>query len=129
MPLTKLTMPIAGAIAVPNGNTYSIVGNTGISGINFPVAPALLTGGNYNVSTTSAGTTFQVFPQNTASQLTICNDSGTKLEIQQGGAGNSFRILDGTYYTFFGITDTNQLGVRRLDQSTTQVIVTARWEK
>jgi hypothetical protein len=56
------------------------------------------------------------------------NDTGTKLEVQQGGAGAAFPILDGQYFPFFGITNANQISVRRADTSTTQVTVKARWE-
>ena len=122
-------MPIAGAIAVPNGNTYSIVGNTGISSATFPVNAAFLTGGNMNVSTSATGTAYTAFSSQVCSQLTISNDTGTKLDVRQGGAGDPFRVLDSTYYTFFGITDASQISVKRTDNSVTPVTVYARWEK
>lgn len=92
------------------------------------VTPTMTLGGNTLVSTPTVGTNYQAFASQECSQLTIANDSGTTLEVRQDGAGVALPVFDGTYYTFFGVTNSNQLGVRRKDTSNTQVVVKARWE-
>ena len=92
------------------------------------VTPSMSTGGNLSVQTAATGTNWTAFASQECKQLTISNDTGTKLEVRQNGAGVGLRIMDNTYYTFFGLTNTNQLSVRRVDTSNTQVTATARWE-
>jgi hypothetical protein len=98
------------------------------SGPATPSLPLMLQGGNLSVTTSATGTNWTAFASQACKQLTICNDTGTNLEFRQGGAGAGMRVLDGTYYTFFGLTNANQLEVRRVDTSNTQVTATARWE-
>ena len=85
-------------------------------------------GGNISVQTAANGTDFVAFASQECKQLTISNSTGTEIEVRQDGAGVALPVFDSTYYTFFGITNANQLSVRRSDASTTQVTVTARWE-
>ena len=56
------------------------------------------------------------------------NNSGTTIGVQRGGSGVGVPVFPGTYFTFFGLTNANQIGVRRVDQSTTSVTVHATWE-
>jgi hypothetical protein len=93
-----------------------------------PVIPSMTTGGNLSVQTNATGANFTAFASQACKQLTLSNQSGVMLEVQQGGAGIGLQLPNGTFYTFYGITNTNQLGVRRFDQSSSQVTVTARWE-
>lgn len=92
------------------------------------VKPVMAASGHLLATTSATGTSYVVFASQACRQLTISNQSGTTLEFQQGGAGAGFLIPTGSFYTFFGITNTNQLGVRRADTNATQVNVTARWE-
>ena len=93
-----------------------------------PVLPSMANGGNLAVTTNTTGTNYAAFASQVCKQLTIANDSGSTIEFIQGGAGAAYPILDGTYYTVFGITNANQISIRRKDVSNTTVIIAARWE-
>lgn len=103
------------------------VGNASISYVNSRT-PVLTTGGHLTATTDSSGTAFVKFSAQPCVQLTIANNTGTTIEVQQGGSGAALPIFPASYYTFFGLTDASNLGVRRVDQSTTSVTVIARWE-
>ncbi len=92
------------------------------------VLPSMASGGNLSVTTAVVGTNWTAFGSQVCKQLTISNQSGTTIEVRQGAAGVGFQIPTGTFYTFFGITNANQLDVRRVDTSNTQITITARWE-
>ncbi|NML24338.1 hypothetical protein [Zoogloea dura] len=92
------------------------------------VAPQLSSGGHIAAQTAVSGTTYTAFASQACKQLTILNGTGVDIGVTVGGAGVEVPVLAGTYYTFFGITNANQLSVRRVDTSTTQVTVAARWE-
>lgn len=92
------------------------------------VAPVLTSGGHLSVSTAVSGTGYTAFAAQVCKQLTICNGSGVDIGVTVGGAGVEVPVFAGTYMTFFGITNTNQIHVRRVDTGTVQVPVTARWE-
>lgn len=90
--------------------------------------PQLASGGHVSVQTAVSGTGYTAFGAQACKQLTILNGTGVDIGVTVGGAGVEVPVLAGTYYTFFGITNANQLSVRRVDTSTTQVTVPARWE-
>jgi len=93
------------------------------------VVPKLSLGGNLSLTTNTAnGSTYTSFANQACAQLTVSNDSTVNLDVQQDGAGAAFKVQAGTYYTFFGITNANQIGVRRSDVANTSTTVTARWE-
>lgn len=102
--------------------------NTGQNLSELKVIPSMAIGGNLAVTTNSTGTTFNAFASQECKQLTVSNQTGTTIEVQQGGAGVALQIPTGAFYTFFGITNANQLGIRRTDTSNTQITITARWE-
>jgi len=93
-----------------------------------PVLPSMTNGGNLAVTTNATGTTYTAFASQACKQLTISNQSGVVIEVRQGGGGVALQIPTGAFYTFFGITNANQLDVRRVDVSNTQITITARWE-
>lgn len=93
-----------------------------------PVIPSMASGGNISVTTASTGTNYTAFASQACKQLTVSNQSGTVVEVRQGGAGVALQIPTGAFYTFFGLTNTNQLSLRRTDTSNTQITLTARWE-
>ena len=115
----------------PSGALTAEVDGT-VSVDNFPatqnVLPLMASGGNLSVTTAATGTNYTAFGSQACKQLTISNQSGVTIEVRQGGAGVAFQIPTAAFYTFFGITNANQLDVRRVDTSNTQVTVTARWE-
>ena len=92
------------------------------------VTPAMSGSGNLNAVTSTTANSFTAFASQACKQLTITNNTGQKIEVQQGGTGTTIVVFDQSYYTFYGITNTNQLGVRRVDLATTAVTVQARWE-
>jgi hypothetical protein len=91
------------------------------------VKPVLASGGNLSVSTTTTGANWITLGAQACSQVTLVNDSGTKIEVRQGGGGVGLRIPDGMAYTFFGLANANALSVRRVDLANTAVTVTGRW--
>jgi hypothetical protein len=90
--------------------------------------PLMTSGGNLTAQTNATGTNWTAFAAQACAQLTIINDSGTKIEVRQGGAGVALPVRDGATYTLFGLTNANQIDLRRSDTSNTQVVVHARWE-
>lgn len=92
------------------------------------VVPQLSSGGHLAAQTAAGGTAYTAFGAQACKQLTIFNGTGVDIGVTVGGAGVEVPVLAGTYYTFFGLTNANQLSVRRVDNSTTQVTVAARWE-
>jgi hypothetical protein len=93
-----------------------------------PVVPSMTTGGNLSVQTAATGTSWTAFASQALKQLTISNQTGVTTEFRQSGTGVGFQIPAGTFYTFFGITNANQLEARRVDTLNAQVTITARWE-
>ena len=92
--------------------------------------PVMVAGGHGSVQTGATGTDWIAFGASTAcEQVTIVNDTGTKLEVRQGGAGTGLRILDQSTYTFYAVGNLTALEVRRVDTSNTQVTATYRWER
>lgn len=85
-------------------------------------------GGNLSVQTHATGTNYVAFASQACRQLTIVNDSGADIVFQQGGTGAAVTVWDHTTFTIFGITNADQISVKRKDDSNTQVTVASRWE-
>lgn len=92
------------------------------------VVPRMVGGGHLSVQTANPGTGYTVFGSQACKQLTISNQTGVTIQVQQGGAGVGFEIPHGGVIPFYGLTNANQLGIKRQDNSNLQVTVTARWE-
>jgi len=92
------------------------------------VVPKLNSAGHTSVQTSATGATYVAFASQACKQLTIVNDTGTKLEARQAAAGVALRLPDGSIYTFYGLANASELDLRRADTSNTQVTATARWE-
>jgi hypothetical protein len=84
-------------------------------------------GGNLSVQTSATGTNWVSLSSQACVKLTISNQTGTSLEVRQDGAGVGFVLPTGLVFTFEGITNANQLSVRRVDTSNTQVTASTRW--
>ncbi|WP_138994008.1 hypothetical protein [Larkinella sp. C7] len=84
--------------------------------------------GNTSAQTAATGTNYTTFASQVCSQLTLFNNTAAAIDVQQGGAGAAVSVPVGASFTFVGITNANQLGVRRTDTSNTQVTVGARWQ-
>ena len=92
------------------------------------VVPRMVSGGHLSAQTANPGTGYTAFGSQACKQLTISNQTGVTIQVQQGGAGVGFEIPHGGVIPFYGLTNANQLGIKRQDNSNTQVTVTARWE-
>jgi len=85
--------------------------------------------GHISVQTNATGTNGTAIEEVRASRITLSNQTGTTIEVRQDGAGVGLQIPTGAFFTFFILGLTSQLEVRRVDQSNTQVTITARWEE
>lgn len=77
------------------------------------------------VQSASSGTGWAAFPSTTCDTLDIVNNTGTDIEYRRGGAGYSITIPDGSARAVTALTNASEIEVRRVDQSTTQVTLTA----
>lgn len=84
--------------------------------------------GNLSITTAAVGTNWTAFSSVACTRVHILNTSNTTIEVRQDGAGVGLVIPINAGFTFSGIYDANQLSVRRIDTSNTQVTITARWE-
>jgi hypothetical protein len=92
------------------------------------VVPRMVSGGHLSLQTANPGTSYALFGSQACKQLTISNQTGFLIQVQQGGSGVGFEVPAGAVVPFFGLTNANQLGIKRADNSNAQVTVTARWE-
>jgi hypothetical protein len=76
------------------------------------------------VQTANPGTNYATLTSAACRAVTLLNTTGTDLEVRRGGAGAAFPVQDGMGYTFEGLTNANELSVRRVDTSNTQVTAT-----
>jgi len=83
--------------------------------------------GNITGQTAAVGTNWVVLGNNPCFKCTISNQTGTSIDVRQGGSGAAFTIPTGTVFTFDGILNTNDLEIKRTDNSNTQVTVSIRW--
>ena len=90
-----------------------------------PIVPYMKSGGNAEVATNGAN--YAAFAAQVCRQATIVNDTGFTILVRQGGAGTGLPIRDGLAFSFLGITNLNQLSVKRKDDGAA-VTVQARWE-
>lgn len=84
--------------------------------------------GNLSATTAAVGTDWIAFASTACIRVHIINSSNTTIEVRQDGAGVGLVIPVNTEFTFSGISNANQLSIRRVDTSNTQVTITARWE-
>lgn len=92
------------------------------------VSPAMTDGGHISATSSATGANWTAFGSQTCKQLTVFNNTGTVIEVRQDAAGVAVPIQDDSWFTFYGIANADELGIRRVDQSNTQVTVQARWE-
>ena len=115
----------------PESTTGGGAGSTGLTNTELRSSPVLVTpvmvsGGNVSIS--ASGSNWSAFGSQNLKQLTVSNQTTTSLEFRQNGSGVGFQIPNGAFYTFFGISNANQIEARRVDTANTPVTVTARWE-
>lgn len=76
-------------------------------------------------ATNATGTNFQAFASQACTRLDILNFSGTDIEYRRGGAGNTIKIPNNSSRLIVAIANANEISIRRVDQSNTQVAITA----
>lgn len=80
-----------------------------------------------SLQTNATGATFNAFASQACEQLDIVNTApaAVDLEVRRGGSGNTIIVPAGSSRMFVGLSNASGLQVRRLDQSNTQVTITA----
>ena len=78
-----------------------------------------------SLTTAATGTNYTAFSSQDCNSLDIVNTSSVAIEYRRGATGNSMTILSGSSRLVVGITNANQIDVRRVDQSNTQITIPA----
>lgn len=73
--------------------------------------------------TSATGATWVTLAAQACNSFRLANFTGTTIEVRYNGAGSGLPVASGATYDFLAISNTNQLSLRRLDQSNTQVTV------
>lgn len=74
-----------------------------------------------SVITSAAGSGWATLPDVVCDKVLLVNNTGADLEVRRGGAGVAAPVLDSSGLEFESLANANELQVRRVDQSTTQV--------
>jgi hypothetical protein len=78
-----------------------------------------------SLTTAATGTNYTAFSSQTCQALDIVNTSSVAIEYRRGGAGNTMTILSGSSRLVVGISNANEISVRRVDTSNTQITIPA----
>ncbi len=78
-----------------------------------------------SAQTASTGTNYTAFSSQACWGLDIVNNSGVAIEYRRGATGSTIPIPSGTSRLITGIYNANQIDIRRVDTSNTQVTITA----
>jgi len=78
-----------------------------------------------SLTTAATGTNWTAFASTTCQSLDIVNTSSVAIEYRRGATGNAMTILSGSSRLVVGITNANQIDVRRVDTSNTQITIPA----
>lgn len=84
--------------------------------------------GNLSLTTSSSGSTFTSFSDRVAKQLSITNVSGYQVDVKRNSDTVYQPIPSPGVWTFRGISNANQISVRRTDVSNAQISVIGEWE-
>ena len=76
-----------------------------------------------SAQTAATGTNWVNLPAQACNAVNICNATGTTIEVRYNGTGTGLPVANLTTYSFMAISNSNQLSIRRLDVSNTQVTV------
>lgn len=92
----------------------------------FPVSvPVAVSGTIMSLTTAATGSNWTTFSSQACNCLDVLNNSSVAIEYRRGGAGNTMQILSGTSRLIVGIANANEVGIRRVDQSNTQITLPA----
>lgn len=78
-----------------------------------------------SLTTAATGANYTAFSSQTCQALDIVNTSSVAIEYRRGATGNAMTILSGSSRLVVGISNANQIDVRRVDQSNTQITIPA----
>lgn len=78
-----------------------------------------------SLTTAATGTNYTAFSSQTCQSLDIVNTSSVAIEYRRGATGNAMTILSGSSRLVVGITNANEIDVRRVDTSNTQITIPA----
>jgi hypothetical protein len=100
---------------------------TDVSAANpMPVSvPGAVSATIMSVTTAAVGTNYTAFSSQTCNCLDIVNTSSVAIEYRRGATGTAMTILSGSSRLVVGITNANQIDVRRVDTSNTQITIPA----
>lgn len=93
------------------------------------VTPIFRAGDNLTNITVAGGEDWTQLPDQELTQLTIFNDTGFTLEFRQDGGAGTPPIWSGQHEKISGISNANQISVRRKDKDSESIEIQARWEK
>lgn len=79
-------------------------------------------GGTDEVATSATGATFVPLPAHTATQTTLFNYTGQKIDWRIG-TGSFIELNNNTAVNINGLVNTSQVSLRRTDQANTPVTV------
>ena len=77
------------------------------------------------LTTAATGTNWTAFGSSVCDALDLTNSTSVAIEYRRGGAGNAMQVLSGASRLIVGISNANQIEVRRVDTSNTQVTIQA----
>ena len=77
------------------------------------------------LTTNATGTTWTAFGSQACNALDLTNSTSVALEYRRSGAGNGMQVLSGASRLIVGISNANEIEVRRVDTSNTQVTIQA----
>jgi predicted peptidase len=100
-----------------------------LNGGRVPTKDGMTTFGFKTVNTDGTdGTAFVIFADQSCTVAWLSAPSSNAIRVQKGGGGDYFLMQAGSRHQFRGLTNLNQLGVRRDDGTSTAVVVSAHWE-
>jgi hypothetical protein len=74
-----------------------------------------------SVQTSATGANWVAFSSSACDAMDFYNGTGTTLEYRRGATGTAFQIPSGVSRLIVAISNANQIDVRRVDQSNSQV--------
>lgn len=92
------------------------------------VTPKISSGGNLRLTLTNGTSTFLPFGDQACSRLLLINATGQTVEFQRGGAGDAVPLLNGMTVPIEGLTNANQISVKRSGVNNAGEVVGAVWE-
>lgn len=89
-------------------------------------SPAQPTGYSFiDVTTANPGSNFTAYPSTTCTNLILLNYTDYAIDVKRNGTGSYITIPALQTYNFGGLTNANQISIRRNDQSNTQLTITS----